>query len=279
MLFYEIKWTSNLYFLDIICSVNEVNKKSALDSIEELRKRTIESVSLQDSDDEYDRQFTIFDSEKRSNNLFKKHNEELYKLDFGLAGTIGTIFFQSRIFYNDERFSEKIVKDLKNNKNSYICFLLHMPSKIRSFAFETQYHAGTPLWYTALENMMIYYDEIISSPDFLNFINIYEKSREIFETCRDTFDPDSRNFDDWNHFRSTTKNLLRNTLKATFDFYLENIENGNLTFRQSQFFDGDFDKNKLYNYIQIQKEVSIKNIDFSWYPINKTEISPLHFRL
>ncbi len=259
--------------------MNEVNKKSALDSIEELRKRTIESVSLQDSDDEYDRQFTIFDSEKRSNNLFKKHNEELYKLDFGLAGTIGTIFFQSRIFYNDERFSEKIVKDLKNNKNSYICFLLHMPSKIRSFAFETQYHAGTPLWYTALENMMIYYDEIISSPDFLNFINIYEKSREIFETCRDTFDPDSRNFDDWNHFRSTTKNLLRNTLKATFDFYLENIENGNLTFRQSQFFDGDFDKNKLYNYIQIQKEVSIKNIDFSWYPINKTEISPLHFRL
>ena len=260
--------------------MNEVNKKSALDSIEELRKRTIESVSLQDSDDEFDRQFTIFDSEKRSSNLFKKHLEELRKLDFGLAMTPGNIFFtQFRIFYNDERFFEKIGNDLKNNKNSYICFLLQMPSKIRNFAFSTQYHTGTPLWYMAVEDMMIYYDEIISSPDFLNFINIYEESREIFETCRDTFDPDSRNFDDWNHFRSTTKNLLRNTLEATFDFYLENIENGNLTFRQSTLLNGDFDKNKLYNYIQIQKEVSIKNINSSWYPINKTEISPSHFRL
>jgi len=259
--------------------MNKVKKKSALDSIEELRKRTIESVSLQDSDEEFEHQFTIFDSEKRSSNLFKKHNDELYKLDFGLAGSKASIFFQFKIFYNDERFSEKIVDDLKNNKNSYICFLFQMPSKIRSLAFQTQYHTGTPLWYMTVEDMMTYYDEIISSPELPNFINIYEESREIFETCRDTFDPDSRNYDDWNHFRSTAKNLLRNILKATFDFYLENIENGNLTFRHSQLFDGDFDKNKLYNYIQIQKEVSIKNINSSWYPINKAEISPLHFRL
>ena len=54
--------------------MNKVKKKSALDSIEELRKRTIESVSLQDSDEEFEHQFTIFDSEKRSSNLFKKHN-------------------------------------------------------------------------------------------------------------------------------------------------------------------------------------------------------------
>ena len=259
--------------------MNEVKNKSALDLIEELRKRTIESVSLQDSDEEFDRQFTIFDSEKRSSNLLKKHIEELYKLDFGLALAPGTIFFPNTILYNEERFLEKIADNLNNNKNSYICFLVQMPRKIRSLAFETQYHVGTPLWYMAVENMMIYYDEMISSPELPNFINIYDESREIFETCRDTFDPDSRNFDDWNHFRSTTKNLLRNTLIATFDFYLENIENGNLTFRQSPLFNGDLDKNKLYNYIQIQKEVSIKNINSSWYPINKTEVSPSHFRL
>mgnify|MGYP001191227658 CR=1 FL=1 len=256
----------------------EENKISALESIEYLRKRTIESVSLSDSDEEFEYQLTIFDSEKRSSNLFKIHGEEIYKLDYGFTANPGNIFFIERIHFNGESLISKIATDLQSNE-TYISFLVNMPRKIRRLAFETQYHTGTPLWYMAVEDMMIYYDEIISSPELLNFMNIYEESIEIFETCKNTFDPDSMNFDNWNHFRSTSKNLLRSILVETFDFYLENIEKSNLTFPNDSYLDytSVFDKNKFYNYIETQKEAFMKNINSSWYPINKREITTNHF--
>ncbi|MFL2647911.1 MAG: hypothetical protein EVA29_04145 [Candidatus Actinomarinales bacterium] len=258
--------------------MSEEKKISALESIEYLRKRTIESVSLNDSDEQFEYQFTIFDSEKRSSNLQRINSEEINKLDYGLTLNPGNIFFTEKIHFNGERFSSKIATDLQSNE-TYISFLVKMPRKIRSLAFATQYHTGTPLWYVAVEDMMIYYDEIISSPEFLNFMNIFEESREIFETCRDTFDPDSKNFDNWNHFRSTSKNLLRSILVGTFDFYLENIEKSNLTVPNysANDYTSVFDKNKFYNYIETQKETFMKNINSSWYPINKREITQNHF--